>query len=245
MKRIFISILIALLGLPTFGIAKDLVLIDGKGKDVCEMRLKNLNKLTLNDMICNRLKSPSIKGFRKPAWVKMNLKDNKELVRKIEKFFMIGNQDGKDESIDNDGEFEDYVTTVLRSNYLLVSDLDIDNDGRTEKVCLYNDRLCLFTFSYARPLLVIDNNMKHVDLDKTEPLLQNRFAEQHDIKGKAVNYLFQIYDVFIFQNVTYFDNWDVAADALTVYTIAEGQVKQVCKYKYGAERSRPKKKRRD
>jgi len=57
----------------------------------------------------------------------------------------------------------------------------------------------------------------------------------HDIRGKAVNHGYQLYDVFIYENMTFFDKWNVYDWTLTVYKISGIEVNNVCKFKYSKE----------
>ncbi len=213
-------------------VADELVLLKGKGAQVCEKHLENLNMLTLRGNVCDREEYPE-DSIKRPKWQDLDLEANKELVKKIEKFLTNGDQFSKSEIYDDEKQFEHYMKYVIKSNYLLVSKIDIDNDGKLETVCLYSERRCMEPGSpYARALLLLTGNGDLIDIRKTEPLLQNPFGNLYDVRGKAVNHLYQLYDVFFFNNQTFFDKWNARDRTLTVYELKGNITKEVCGFKY-------------
>ena len=182
---------------------------------------------------------PEKNGITRPKWEEVDLKENKELIKRITKFFSNGDQFSDFELIDNEKEFEKYFNDhVLKYNLLTKTVVDIDNDGKPETVMLYRkprcntDRNAAYNIPYSRPLFVFDKDKNLIDIKKTEPFLQNPFGHLYDVKGKAMGYKYQIYDIFFYKNRTYFDKWNVRDWSLKVYIQSKDKTKEVCTYKY-------------
>jgi hypothetical protein len=227
-------VLFVVLALPYAVFPGELVLIKGKGVPVCEAHYKNLNKLKFfEEMVCNRDKYyPEQDGITRPKWKELDLKENKEVVKKIKKFFYYGDQFEKMRMYDNKDEYESYLEELLRTgDAMFFTMVNIDNDGRQEKVILYNDGRCMDTHAYSRALLVLDEVNNQIDVKKTKPLLQNTTDPRADIESK-VDSLYQMYDVFFYKDQTYFDKWDTSNQTLSIYIDLKGITKEVCNYKY-------------
>ena len=233
-KNIFLFILFVVLALPCAVFAGELVLIKGKGVPVCEAHYKNLKEIHyLKYMVCERDKYyPQQNGITRPKWEELDLKENKELVKKIMKFFYFGDQFAKIKMYDDKDEYESYLEELLRTgDTTFFTMVDINNDGKQEKVILYNHAQCMYTHAYSRFLLVLDEVNNQIDVKKTEPLLQNTTDPRADTRSKADS-LYQIYDVFFYKDRTYFDRWDTDGWAGSVYIDSKGITKGVCNYKY-------------
>jgi len=92
MKKYFVSIVAFIFLLPAYVLAGEYVLVKGEGTEVCEAYKKNLNSFDLHNeyvMACERKLSPQFTDFKKPEWRKMDLRENIELLKKIELF--LGN----------------------------------------------------------------------------------------------------------------------------------------------------------
>ena len=237
MKRRILLMFIWLFVFSTLAFADELVLIKGKGVPVCKAHLKNLKTLELNEMICQRDESyPEENGITRPKWKRIELKENKDFVRKIEKFFDYGDQFTKVKMYDDD-DFGGYLSTVLKSNFIKISTIDIANNDKPGKILLYSNRPCDVMENiawnrgpYSRQLFVLYEAKNQIDVQKTEPLLQNPFGR--NIRSKAINHLYQLYDVVFYKNTTYFDKWNIYDWTLSVYHLSKNKVKEVCKYKY-------------
>jgi hypothetical protein len=233
-KKIVLFILFAVLALPYAVFAGELVLIKGKGVPVCEAHYKNLKELNfIEEMVCERDKYyPEQNGITRPKWQELDLKENKELVKKIHKFLGYGDQFKKIEMYDDKDEYEKYLNVIsLVGDRMFFTMVDINNDGKQEKVILYNDARCMYTHAYSRVLLVLDEVNSQIDVKKTEPLLQNTTDPRADIRSKADG-LYQMYDVFLYKDQTYFDSWDTYDRTGTVYIESKGKTREVCSYKY-------------
>lgn len=228
-------LVLVLLLLPAVSFADELVLVKGKGVEVCEAHLKNLQSLTLNEMVCQRDESyPEANGITRPKWERLELKENKELTRKIEKFLEGGDQFVKVKMYDDEKEFEHYLNGPLKNSFIRIAEVDIANSGKAEKVLLYNARLCKIErrYYYARPLLILDEAKNQIDVKKTEPLLQNTTKEDADIGLLAIGHEYKAYDILFYKDTAYFNRWDVDDWTLTVYRQLNNKVKEVCMYKY-------------
>ncbi|MBI3399770.1 MAG: hypothetical protein HY026_11160 [Deltaproteobacteria bacterium] len=212
------------------------VLKKGQGVEVCEAHFKNLETLTLNEMVCQRDESyPEANGITMPKWEELDLKENKELVKRIGKFFTFGDQFIKDEMLDSEGYFN---SQTLKYNSLKKTTADIDNDGKPEIVMLYREPRCdverniAYNIPYSRSLFVLDEAKNQIDVKKTEPLLQNISKSGYDIKTKAIESIYRLYDVFFYKKDTYFDKWFIRDWTLTVYKLSNDRGSEVCRYKY-------------
>ncbi len=215
--------------------AGELVLVKGKGVPVCEAHSKNLKELnSVEDMVCERGKYyPEQNGITRPKWQELDLTENKELVKKIKKFSGFGDQSEKVKMYDDKDEYESYLEELLRiGDTMFLTIVDIDNDGKQEKVILYNDGRCMDTHVYSRALLVLDEVNNQIDVKKTEPLLQNTTDPRADIRSKAAESNYQMYDVFFYKDQTYFDKWNMRNWTLSVYIDSKGKTKEACNYKY-------------
>jgi len=233
-KKILVFILFVVLALPYAVFAGELYLIKGKGVPVCEAHYKNLKEIKyFEHMVCDPDKYyPEENGVTRPKWKELDLRENKELVKKIKKFLDYGDQFKKIEMYDDKDEYENYLKLMpLMGNTMFFTVVDIDNDGKQEKVILYSDGRCMYTHAYLRVLLVLDDANNQIDIKKTEPLLQNTTDPHADIRSKADG-LYQMYDVFFYRDQTYFDKWDMSNWTLSVYIDSKGITKEVCSYKY-------------
>lgn len=232
MKKILF--LLVLFFLSSVSFADELVLEKGKGVPVCEAHWKNLKTMELYTMVCKRdTYYPQENNITRPTWEKLDLRENQELVKKIHKFLSYGNQFTEMKIMDDERQFEELMDKIYtKSHALYKTAVDIDNDGKAEKVLLYSDGFCMETHVYSRPLLVLDENKNQIDIERTIPLLQNVRLANADLKTKAIESIYRLYDVFFYKNTTYFDKWDAYDWTLSVYKQSKDKVKEVCRYKY-------------
>jgi hypothetical protein len=235
-KKLLFILFFVVLALPYAVFAGELFLIKGKGVPVCEAHYKNLEEMHyVNYMVCDRDKYyPEQNGITRPKWQGLDLKENKELVKKIQKFLGYGDQFEKVKMFDDKDEYEGYLEEIRRiiGDTMFLTMVDVDNDGKEEKIILYNDGRCMETHAYSRALLVLDEANNQIDVKKTEPLLQNTTDLRADIRSKAVESNYQMYDVFFYKDQTYFDKWNMRNWTLSVYIDSKGKTKEVCNYKY-------------
>ncbi len=185
-------------------------------------------------MVCERDKYyPQQNGITRPKWQELDLKDNKELVKKVNKFSGFGNQSEKVKMFDDKDECGSYLEEIIRiGNTMFLTMVDVDNDGKEEKIILYNDGRCMETHAYSRGLLVLDEANNQVDVKKAEPLLQNTTDPRADVRSKAAESNYQMYDVFFYKGQTYFDKWNVRNLTLSVYIDSKGTTEEVCNLKF-------------
>jgi hypothetical protein len=234
-KKILLLVLIVVLALPYAAFPGDLLLKKGNGVPVCEAHYKNLKELNFAQyMVCDRDKNyPEQDGITSPKWKELDLKENRELVKKIKKFLEGRDQFEKIKMYDDKDEYESYLEELLRfGDTMFFTMVDIDNDGKQDKLILYNDGRCMDTHVYSRALLVIDEVNNRIDVKKTEPLLQNTTDPRADLRSKAGESNYQMYDVFFYKDQTYFDKWNMRNWTLSVYIDSKGITKEVCNFKY-------------
>jgi hypothetical protein len=86
--KIKLILIVFFLFLSSICFADELVLVKGKGIPVCEAHFKNLRALGFNEMVCQRDESyPEENGITRPEWEDMDLRENKELVKKNKEVF--------------------------------------------------------------------------------------------------------------------------------------------------------------
>lgn len=247
MKKNIISILVAcIIVFPALVFAGEYILEKGNGVDVCEAYGKNLNSFNLHSqyvMACERKVNPKYTKFKKPEWKKLELRDNIDLLKNIEIFL-----DNYGDISNNVQGWEEYIKSRIEGEYIHIklSQIDINNDGKKENVIKYIDGVCPEAH-YGTPLLVLNNNLKEIDIEKTKPLLQNpRHAKYRDL---SEGWDGTMYDIFIYKNKTYFDRWRYGEGSLDEKTIVntyrllkvfitesdkkgKSSTKEICRYRY-------------
>ncbi|MBU2591192.1 MAG: hypothetical protein KKC21_04140 [Nitrospinae bacterium] len=150
LKKITAITFVCLFIFPTLTFADELILVKGKGVEVCEAYHKELQGMSLQDMVCGKgtdfitvldvkIRIPlcceeeisnSTQDFKRPKWERLDLRENKELVKKIHKFYGVGDQFGKLRALDEDNGFEKLMDEMYtRMDALYKTSVDIDNDG--------------------------------------------------------------------------------------------------------------------
>ncbi|MBI5213888.1 MAG: hypothetical protein HY957_11065 [Nitrospirae bacterium] len=231
MRKIILLMFMLVFIFPVPVFAGELKLVKGKGIPVCEAHFKNLKTMDLYKMVCERDEYyPEENGIKRPQWEKLDLRENKEIVKRIHKFYSYGDQFSEMEIMDDEKQFEELMKVIyLKSHALYKTAVDIDNDGKAEKILLYSQGFCMETHVYSRPLFVLYEAKNLIDVKKTE-LLLDPFKKYVDVKVKSSPYM--LYDVFFYKNISYFDKWDVDYWTLTVYKLSKGSGREACKYKY-------------
>jgi len=233
MKRMIISLLVVyLFAFPAFSYADELIFLKGKDTPVCKAHHSNLKNLRLDRMVCERDNYYLEKnGITRPEWEDLDLKVkiNKELFIKMSKFFTYGDQNVKNEDLDDDKKYEKFKKYA--SCNLDYTNANIANDGIEEKLVRFSAGRCMSSSYYARSLAVVDGSNK-VDTEKTKQLLQNISKPGYVLKNEAQESLFRVYDIFFYRDKTYFDKWFAYDWTLTVYKLHKGKTEIVCKFKY-------------
>jgi hypothetical protein len=239
MKKILMVLFLVFVPVLCWAGASELVMVKGQGVPVCEAHFKNLRSLELNEMVCERDESyPEENGITRPEWAEVDLRENKELIKRMHKFFSIGDQFGAFKLFDDEKEFESYFNDhISKYDSLRQATVDIGNNGKPEIVMLYREPRCdvyrniAYNIPYSRALFVFDKDKNIIDIKNTEPLLQNSGNPNADIATKVLG-LYQIYDIFSYNGQTYFDKWNVDDWTLSVYIQSKDKTKKVCNYKY-------------
>lgn len=226
----FVAVLLGAGG--SAALADSYELVEGKGVAVCEAYKTNLNSFAYRyPMACERRINPDFNNFKELEWKELNAWENRELIIELTKFIDPGAK-----SVDVSREFwlrvlkRDIENGQVR---LRVAKVDIDNDGKIETVLKYQYGACSLAHLYATPILVLDETGKHLDKQKTLPLLQNESMDR--TRDPAGGWGYSMYDVFLYRDEGYFDKWsNVQTDTgfLHVYRDKKGQAKEVCTYKY-------------
>lgn len=215
-----------------FALADPYELTQGKSVEVCEAYKANLNSARYSyPMACEREINRNLPHFNQPEWRELNAWDNRELIIELSKFLSPAAK-----SIDANREY--WLKTLNRNIEnghvrLYVTKVDIDNDGKLDNVLKYQDGKCQMAHRYATPILVLDETGKHLDKQKTLPLLQNESMDR--ARDPAGGWGYAMYDVFLYRGEVYFDKWsDFHTDRgfLHVYRDKKGQTKEMCTYKY-------------
>jgi uncharacterized protein len=220
------------------------MLQEGKGVEVCEIYKKNLEALGNPNLACEREVSPEYEGVIKlPEWRKLDLWEYRNLWAEVEKMGNGGiNRPGwmesKDSPMDDqrtiDNLAEQYHSNIQRYNrevYKLdVADMDIDNDGKTERVLREQSGLCGEPVHYTGiALFVLNDKGDTVDIQKSRPLFQdsasNRWATE--VQQDGIFGIGSMYDAFSYEGRTYFDRWTWTG--VWVYQISNSKVEAVCR----------------
>jgi hypothetical protein len=206
---------------PVAAFADELVLVKGKGVEVCEAYKKNLNSFDLHNkyvMACERKINPEFAEFKTPEWGKMDLWENRKILEKIARFLGERSPIGS-EKIGNElqyiygdfQEWEDQLRNMMEGTYAPTVEelqIDIDNDGKMENVIKYiiGNGNCPGGNFFSASLIVLNNDKSEVDIEKTKPLFRNPYRSENQPLSAGKE--FTMYDVFLYRNKAYFDRWD-------------------------------------
>jgi len=231
MKMILFIVCCLLLFFPVSSRAWTYELIEGNGVEVCEEYGKNLNSLR-HFMLCERESNGDFIDFKKPAWVKMDLWENRDLVKKVELF--LGLRHAYMDSIKWPKVWEDVLKERIErgSVVIMFSRVDIYNNGKDENVIKYIDGYCPSSKAFGGPLLILNAKRTEVDVAKTIPLMQN--------VGNVEGWDHAMYDIFTFRKKAYFDRWSGNIDELKYLRVFVNEIgdsesvatKEICRFKF-------------
>ena len=176
--------------------AGDYKLVLGKGIEVCEAFLKNLNSFP-NDppMVCERKINPKFPEFSTPTWQPLDAQEHLALIEEIERWKPY--ETGFDDPIQREKMLAQ-ITERIKNGVirLTVTDLDIDEDGVAETVLKYEYADCdpanesQFAGMSGRSFYVLAAEKMTLD------------------KGKSGNFSMRIRgDIFLFKKHTYITVW--------------------------------------
>jgi hypothetical protein len=198
---VYVNILFLLvLFFSPLSFAGEYVLVEGKDREVCRAYVKNLNsfKSLPHAMVCERKLNPKFTDFKKPEWKELNAWENRELIWKMDRYLWNSRTEGAKEAFDRNKEkWLERLKEQIKSNEikLSITCVDIDNNGKLDKVVRYDMGTCSDTdeSSFARPLgylLIVFNE----DMTTINEHLSN-FTRT-----------FQL-GIFIYKGRTYLDYW--------------------------------------
>jgi hypothetical protein len=178
--------------------AGEYVLVIGKGIEVCEAYLKNLNSFPDDPpMVCDRKVNPKFPEFRKPAWHPLDALKYFDLIEQIER--ERPSQTEEEYARNRETLVARYKEHIASGRIrLAVTDLDIEQNGRTTKevVLQYEHGDCdsmsesHFAHSAGRSLYVLNAERTQIDVEKS----------------KNISYLGRV-DVFLFKDRVYLTQW--------------------------------------
>lgn len=212
--------------------AGDYTLILGKGVEVCEAFLKNLNSFP-NDppMVCERKVNPKFPAFSKPIWQPLDATKHLDLIEQIERWkpYETGFEDPNRREEILARIKERIANGDIR---LATTELDIEQDGVSETVLKYEYADCdpmsesHFAFRPGRAFYVLGVSKMQIDREKS----------------MSVN-IFDRADIFLFKGRVYLTHWGgdlgFVNGTLSVYhpLSVVGQPGR-CDYRYKASKAR-------
>jgi hypothetical protein len=161
MKKVIITtvvVYVCFFVFPTFISAGEYELIEGKEKAVCIAYGKNLNsfKKLPHAMVCERKLNPKFTDFKKPEWKKLDVWENREIVRKMDRYLWNSRNESEKEFFDkNINQWLERLKEGIKNDEITISlaRVDIDNDGKIDNVIQYDMGSCSATdeSSFASP----------------------------------------------------------------------------------------------
>ena len=119
--------------------AGDYVMVIGKGVEVCEAYLKNLNSFPNHPpMVCDRPLTPKFAAFSKPSWKELDAQEHLELLKQIWRNF----DDLTAEQFERSPLKDQWIASLKKPGEtkglaIQMAELDVDRDGITEFVLDY------------------------------------------------------------------------------------------------------------
>jgi hypothetical protein len=216
--------------------AGDYVLVLGKGFEVCEAHLKNLNAFPDHPpMVCDRPLNPKVEELKKPEWQPLPVLEHLDLLRQVEQT-LRGMTDEQWEA--QKGQWAEKVKERVAKGWLSLStsELDVDRDGTLERVLRdVNDTLGCDPknqSTFANPggikLLVLTPDQRGIDA----------------WKNGNFNLLGRRHEVFLYKGRVYLTGWvgnlRFMNGELWVTSPAHlpGMDKQACKFAYKPAKQR-------
>lgn len=210
-------------------------LIKGQGVEVCEAYKRNLNSFGSHwPMNCEREVDPEMAklGLTKPEWHSLEPIKHFNLIVDIDKFL----QPTAYKPALSKQQIADLRTQAKQKSVsLLLTDIDINNDGQPEPVLKFSYG-CAPPGSggwWATPIVVVDVSYQSLDRAKTLPLLQNESSDRE--KYPAGGWRYTMYDIFLFKGKTYFDRWSDSREDTGILRVFSTKIKrttEICAYEY-------------
>ena len=223
--------------IPATVFAGDYKLVLGKGFEVCEAYLKNLNSFPkAPPMVCERPLNPRLKELSKPQWQPLEVWPNRHLLRQAlrNKPFNLKYSDEEFEKHDPLEKWEANLRARLAERAMTfgVANLDVDRDGKEEAVLRFDSGFpCDPTneSTFANPGSGIEFYVLTPDQRGLEAWKSGNF----NVAGRP--------EIFLYKGRVYLTTWvgnlKFTQGQLTVRTplhVPHGMEKEIrsCKYEY-------------
>jgi hypothetical protein len=223
-------------------------LIKGKGVEVCEAYRKNLNSFNPHEpMICERQINSEMKDFKKSQW--RNISEEQTFSLFMEENAIVLRSTGSSKTEAQKEGFTEWVREQIKDQLLVMqtTQLDIDNDSAPETVLKERNGDCPMHQASSASFAVLTKDGQHYDLEKSR-YVNDGFSRvvaalKKDIKPESAHLAGMsdkefvgdnVYDVFLYQDKTYFDMWvtGVNSGRLYVFLRKDGRTKNICAYRF-------------
>lgn len=207
--------------------AGDYELVVGKGKQLCEVCLKNIEQMTMYPA-CERAYSAEL-GFGTPEWGKLDIRKHQDLYKRASKYAGYGDEFAKNSILDDEDQFPRYLNDEIRAGLEMhLAQVDLDNDGMLDRVLKISSGGCRYARAYGVSLVAANANLSGVN-----KVLAGQIRQTEGDAG------YQIYGVFAHRGQTYFDKWDDVGqgagrrhrNTLAIYKIESGKTRKLCELK--------------
>lgn len=239
MKRLSSCLLVCWIFMVSWVQAADYQLTLGQGLDVCEACKQNLERMTVHPA-CEREYSVQL-DLEPPAWKPFDVAGHLETMEQVLYFLASGSESAGNPILDQ-SQFEETARTISTKEepWAYWAQVDINNDGKPEPVLKLHSALCharndgSIGRAYSAPLVVLTENLGGLDRGLTDLVLQNPRLD-----GRAAGETnYQLYGVFRYKGVTYFDRWDDAGSGdpadrstLSIYSSTGETTRKLCRLK--------------
>ncbi len=239
MKWLFSWLLLSWLLMVSLVQAADYQLTLGQGIDVCEACKENLERMTVHPA-CEREYSAQF-DLEPAAWTPFDVAGHLDAMEQVLYFLASGSESAGNSLLD-DSRFEDAIRRISTKEepWAYWAQVDINNDGKAEPVLKLHSALCRshndgsVGRAYSAPIVVLTENLGGIDRALTNLVLQN--PRQDGRVAGETNY--QLYGVFRYKGVTYFDRWDDAGSGdqadrftLSIYASSGDGTRKLCRLK--------------
>lgn len=237
--------------------AGDYQLILGKGTEVCEACLKNLQQQPVENAVCDRQYDPAI-GLHSAQWTELILPKHAEFYKRVSNLIDRGNEGRRDPDLGDSKQLEEFLHVMSMTRVsMATASVDIDNDGNFNQLLRYQSGNCRKEFHgyhgfYQSALLSLADDQRTIDYARTDLLVQHYSKTSRYPVGLPH---FQIYQVFTHKGAVYFDKWDGGGsdkedpitlkldqpdvNTLSVYRVNKNQTGKICQIRLFPPTSAP------
>ena len=225
--------------------------VEGKGVEVCEVCLQNLEQQSLEQATCERQYNQAL-GLQTAQWTELDLRTHLDLFKHVIGLIADGDELAKDPNLAPSLAPKD-IDEYLQINHLRRTTMNIDNDGPDEDVLRWITGNCHnkfrgFPTRYMSALLVLSKDhqaqKQMIDRPKSDLLVQHLFKSESRPIGIPGD---QMYGVFTYKGRVYFDKWDGGGgtrarrpeeDTLSVYHVINARTERLCQFRLRSHTSR-------